>query len=302
MRRQLKILFVFVDGVGIGPDDSAVNPLCNVRFPALRTLLNGKFQAPEKKFQGLEAFFQPLDAELGVKGLPQSATGQTTLYTGVNAAREMGRHIEGFPPPCLKELVRRENIFSRLRNLGKRCAFANAYWLDDVAELPARRHSVTTVMTLAALVRVRGKDKLLNNEAVWHDLTRKHLHLRGYQGPSIPPEKAADHLQDIAEQNDFTLFEYFLTDHVGHRCDMQHAFETLENLERFLPRAAHFADRPNHLFILTSDHGNIEDLSSFTHTANLVPFLALGEGANEYFQEVKSLTDVAPAILNLYGS
>lgn len=142
MNGGLKIIFIFVDGLGIGCDDPETNPLRDPRFPALTKLL---------------AHASPLDACLGIDGLPQSATGQATLLTGVNAAKEMGRHIEGFPPSALKKLIEHENLFSKLHKLGKRCTFANAYWLDDPHRIPSRRQSVTTVMTLAALGKVREK-------------------------------------------------------------------------------------------------------------------------------------------------
>ena len=35
--------------------------------------------------------------QLGIEGLPQSATGQTALFTGINAAQLLGRHLFGFP-------------------------------------------------------------------------------------------------------------------------------------------------------------------------------------------------------------
>ncbi|MEE9369018.1 MAG: NPCBM/NEW2 domain-containing protein [Pontiella sp.] len=100
----MKVLFVFVDGFGIGSDDPERNPLLDSRYPTLGKLIS-------------EA--TPVDACLGVAGKPQSATGQATLLTGVNAAQAMGRHMEGFPLARLKELIQQENIFSKLQNLGK---------------------------------------------------------------------------------------------------------------------------------------------------------------------------------------
>ena len=284
MNSETKAIFIFVDGVGIGSDDPAVNPLRDGRFPNLGNLLANAI---------------PLDACLGVDGLPQSATGQATLFTGMNAAKAMGRHIEGFPPARLKETIQRENLFSKLREKGKRCTFANSYWIDDPHRIPLRRQSVTTVMALAALGGVRGKAELLAGRAVNHDITRWTMHTRGYEGDLISPETAADHLLAIAGENDFTLFEYFLTDRAGHARNRELVFQTLETLERFLPRVAAFADQPHHLFLLCSDHGNIEDLSTFAHTKNPVPFIALGEGA-ERFKTMKTLADVAPAIVGSF--
>ena len=286
MDSSLKIIFVFVDGLGIGSDDPSANPLRDPRFPNLGKLL---------------ASAVPLDACLGVDGLPQSATGQATLFTGVNAAKEMGRHIEGFPPSRLKETIQRENLFSKLRKQEKTCTFANSYWIDDPLCIPPRRQSVTTVMALSAQGKVRGKEELLAGRAVNHDITRWTMHTRGYGGELVSPETAADHLLGIAEGHGFTLFEYFLTDRAGHARDRNLVFQTLETLERFLPRVARFAEQPHHLFLLCSDHGNIEDLTTFAHTKNPVPLVALGEGA-ETFQSLESLADVVPAILDGMGS
>ena len=131
MNDRLKILFIFVDGFGLGANDPAVNPLYNARFPNLQKLL---------------AHACPLDACLGVEGLPQSATGQATLLTGINAAKRMGRHIEAFPPTALKKMIRHESLFSKLKKLGKQCTFANCYWNVDPTCIPLRRQSVTTAM------------------------------------------------------------------------------------------------------------------------------------------------------------
>jgi len=285
MDQGLKILFIFVDGLGIGSTDADVNPLCDPRVPTLGTMLSNAV---------------PLDACLGVEGLPQSATGQTALLTGINAPKAMGRHIEGFPPPSLKKLIEHENLFSKLRKLEKRCTFANCYLNIDPHRIPPRRQSVTTVMTLSALGRVRGTAELLEGKAVTHDITRRTMHTRGYDGPLVTPEKAAEHLMATAEENDLTLFEHFLTDQAGHSGNPEKAFQCLEILERFIARAVRFADRPNRLFILSSDHGNIEDLSVRTHTRNPVPLVAIGDRGHE-LDSLINLSDVTPALVDLYA-
>jgi hypothetical protein len=286
MSSGLKIIFVFVDGLGMGSDDPTRNPLLDPRFPNL-----GKMMAKAT----------PIDACLGVEGLPQSATGQATLLTGINAAKQMERHIEGFPPPSLKKLIEHENLFSKLLQLGKHPTFANSYWIDDPHRIPPRRQSVTTVMTLSSLGCVRHKEALLSGKAVNHDITRWTMHERGYDGPLITEEEAAEHLLAVGEENDFTLFEYFLTDRAGHSGNPDNVFNCLKTLERFIPKVAAFADQPNHLFLLSSDHGNIEDNSTRKHTKNPVPLVALGEGS-ERFQTLTSLTDVTPTILRLYDA
>ncbi len=285
METGLKILFIFVDGLGMGSSDSVINPLRDHCLSGLSNLL---------------ANAASLDACLGVEGLPQSATGQTALFTGMNASKLMGRHIEGFPPATLKKLIRKENIFSKLRTQGKQCTFANSYWIDDPHRIPLRRQSVTTVMALEALDKMRGKTELLSGKAVHHDITRWTMQTRGYDGELITEEEAADHLLSVAEENDFTLFEYFLTDRAGHSKNRKLAPEILKTLNQFLPQVARFAEQPNHLFILCSDHGNIEDLSTFSHTKNPVPLIACG-AYSEMFLSLKTLTDVTPAILDCFA-
>lgn len=296
VRKSLPVLFVFVDGLGLGSNDPSVNPLADrTHFPMLGKILEQPI---------------PLDATLGVPGLPQSATGQAALLTGLNAPQIMGRHIEGFPPPRLKELVQRHNIFSKLVAAGKRCTFANAYWLDDVAHIPPRRESVTTVATLAALGGVRGKADLPANRAVYHDLTREALRERGYGGPLITPEEAAEHLINIANDHDFTLFEFFQTDHAGHSGDQEKIFQCLGKLDRFFFRLLPARHSPGDgggfdgLLIVTSDHGNIEDLSVRTHTMNPVPLFFQGLEKNSKpsgsdFQALERIDQLTPAILGL---
>ena len=103
----MRVLYVFVDGVGYGPAGER-NPVCPEVCPTLCALMAGAVR---------------LDACLGVPGLPQSATGQATLYTGVNAAQVMGRHKEGFPGPTLCRLLQEDNLFLAARRRG--CASAS---------------------------------------------------------------------------------------------------------------------------------------------------------------------------------
>ncbi len=284
MNDGLKILFIFVDGLGIGQTDPAINPLYRGRCPTLLKLLENAV---------------PLDACLGVDGLPQSATGQATLLTGMNAPQAMGCHIEGFPPPVLKKLIEHENLFKKLRQLERTCTFANCYLNVDPHQIPLRRQSVTTVMTLSAIGRVRSNAELAQGKAVCHDITRWTMHTRGYGEELITPETAAEHLIAAAETNDFTLFEHFLTDRAGHSGSFEQAGDCLETLDRFIAAVSAFAAEPNHLLLISSDHGNIEDLSVRTHTRNPVPLIALGSQA-ESFSSARSLSDVTPAIINLY--
>jgi phosphopentomutase len=244
---------------------------------------------------------KPIDACLGIPGLPQSATGQTSLLTGVNAPARIGRHVEGFPGPALRKIVEEENIFRKLLARDYSCTFANAYYLDDVtAAVWRHKRSVTTVAALQAFEQVRDRSMLEKNQAVYQDLTRAALTKRGYAGPIIDPVEAAVHLLDIAEQHNFTLFEYFQTDLNAHRGEDHEIRAVLKRLDRFIERLLPFSSEPNHLFLIVSDHGNIEDSTTRTHTRNPVPFVACGAGAKDLQRKVNSLIDVVPELLNLY--
>ncbi|MGD9873022.1 MAG: peptidase [Kiritimatiellia bacterium] len=286
MNSPIRTLMVFVDGLGMGNPDPEENPVFSGVCPVLKGMM--------------EEEAVPIDAVLGVEGLPQSATGQTSLLTGINAQKSVGRHIEGFPNEELREIIRRENVFSKLKARGLSSTFANAYYLQGYSEVERRRRrSVTTVATEAAFGKFRNAEDMLAGKAVFQDLTREMLRKRGYEGPLIEPEEAGRHLIEIAKEHEFTLFEYFQTDIAAHRGDMDIMKSVLSKLDRFLSVAIDFLKEPGALFLLTSDHGNLEDFSTRQHTTNPVPFVAMGEGAATLKARVKSLTDVVPALLEL---
>ncbi|MBN1863302.1 MAG: hypothetical protein JW808_00210 [Victivallales bacterium] len=258
-----KILMVMVDGFGIpaeGWRGSIYGRHCSEGFLGL-----------------LEGCSVPLDCQMGVPGTPQSATGQTALFTGFNAAAEVNMHVQGFPGPSLRKLISRRNIFGTISASGHRAAFSNAYVRFTIAELMCKKlASVTTVMTGISGVLERGRDCLVAGDAVYHDITRASLPKK-YDVPEISPEQAAEDLLKICAANDFTLFEYFLTDHAGHKLDQNMLSQALSNLSRFF---CHIIDnsKDSLAVVLTSDHGNCEDITSKHHTTNPVPFFSLGFG------------------------
>ncbi len=284
-----RALLIFVDGLGIGPETPATNPVRESVCPSLVRAFHKHSVA--------------IDATLGVPGLPQSATGQTSLLTGINAQKAIGRHVEGFPGPSLREIIIKYSIFEQLEQLGLPSTFANGYLAHTVEDVHAYRvKSVTTVASLAAFGDVRRAHVLKARDAVSHDLTRKALVSRGYTGDHISPEDAAADLVRIAEKNAFTLFEFFQTDRAGHACDMDMAKRVLTKLDRFVSSVLELAVNRDLLVILTSDHGNIEDLSVRTHTKNPVPFMAVGPGEALIRQQVCGLDDITPALFRYLAS
>ena len=287
MGASVKIVFLFIDGVGVrGPfPDNPVNPeVC----PVLCRLM-----ARHSK---------PIDARLGVEGLPQSATGQATIFTGVNCAAEMGRHCEGFPGLGLRRIIEKNNLFLELSRLGRKVCFSDAYLVDSPDELKLRRFkSVTTVMALTSPEVVRTAEDLYEDRAVMQDLTRETIQERFPDIPVISPQKAAEHLYRLAAEHDFTFFEFFQTDVSGHSMDFARACAVLRIYDRFLGALCRYLEPSGMTLVLTSDHGNIENMSERGHTVNPVPFIACGPGAEGLKAKVASLKDITPAIVEAFG-
>jgi hypothetical protein len=284
----LKILFLFIDGVGLrgAAADNPVNPeVC----PTLCRLV--------------EKHSKPIDACLGVEGLPQSATGQATMFTGVNCASAMGRHCEGFPGPALRAIIEKSNLFLQLEKRGRKVAFADAYLVDSADELASRRFkSVTTVMALTVPKVVLTADDLMEDRALMQDLTRETIQDRYPDVAIIPPQRAAEHLFAIAQKNDFTLYEFFQTDVAGHSLDYARACAVLRMYDRFLATLARFTEAAGMTLVATSDHGNVECMAERGHTRNPVPFIAFGPREERIRAAVSSLKDVTPAILAEFDS
>jgi hypothetical protein len=290
-----RLLLVFVDGVGLAPAGPG-NPLATAPAPALRRLLGGPLVA-ERVGGGTGAALAALDAALGVAGLPQSATGQTALFTGVNAAAELGRHVSAFPGPRLRRLIERHGLLARLHAAGHAVTFANAYSRDYLRRLEHgdARRSVTTCLVQSADLRFRTEADLAAGRAVSWDITRELFAARtGAAVAAVTAAAAGADLAALAGRHRFTLFETFLTDLAGHRrmgVTPGEAIARVDGLVDGLTAAA-----PDDLTILvTSDHGNLEESSSRRHSRNPVPLLAAGPLARR-FAALGSILDVAPAV------
>lgn len=297
----MHVLLIFIDGLGLGDNDAAKNPF--VRFPTpFLTWLYGK--PLTKDLGGIytkKACLAPLDTLLGVAGLPQSATGQTALFTGVNAPMVMGQHVHAFPGPRLTELIKEYGMMKELLTEGYKVTSANMY-TPDYMELVAkrkRRHSATTLLVLTAGLPLRSVAELEQGKAVYQDITNEMLPLLGVENiPVIAPDLAGRRLAALAEQHDFTLFEYFQTDRAGHKMNWPAAEKIVGELDEFLGALYH-AMPQDMLVIVTSDHGNFEDFSVKTHTYNKVPAMFFGERGMAITDEIQDLTHIKPAILRV---
>jgi hypothetical protein len=284
----MKMVFIFVDGIGLRAA-AADNPIHPDICPTLCRLIKGHSVA--------------IDACLDMEGLPQSATGQASMFTGVNAAQYMGRHCEGFPGPSLRKLIGEDNLFMALKRKGVRCRFADAYMIDSVDELSTRRFkSVTTVMALTQPETISTQEDLRDKLALTHDITGEVLLKKGHAVQPITPLQAAEHLLQVTRAYDFTLFEIFQTDFAGHSSNFEEARETLKTLDQFLDAVEKLCVSAGILLVITSDHGNIEDMGVRGHTRNPVPMIAVGSEAQAFLANARSLTDITPRIISMYHS
>ena len=290
------VVLFFIDGLGIGTR-GPFNPLDNLKDAAPLAVFQN--ETPEPLFDGIVV---PTDPRLGVEGRPQSASGQTTILTGVNAPAQLGYHKQGFPNKPLLEIIGAHSIFRQLREAGvEPVTFANAYTDRFFTERP-RWISATTAAVEAAGMTFRNIADLNNGAAVFMDFTNRILIERGGDVAVRSEEEAAEVLARIASENRFTLYEYFITDKVGHEQDMPKAREVLTSLARFIRELLVRLDLKRTTVILTSDHGNIEDLSSRNHTLHDVPTIIWGAQREQIAARIKNLADITPAIVGVLAT
>jgi bisphosphoglycerate-independent phosphoglycerate mutase (AlkP superfamily) len=146
-------------------------------------------------------------------------------------------------------------------------------------------------------LRFNVVEDLRAGRAVYHDFTNAMLNERGETADLRSPEEAGRVLSDIASSHRFTLYEYFITDKIGHAQDHAEARRVLPMLAEFIRTLLANLDLKNTTVILTSDHGNIEDLSARNHTLNPVPTIVWGRNQEMIASRISSLVDITPAIV-----
>lgn len=291
MTSDSRVLLFFIDGLGIGTRGPH-NPFDGLSdAPPLAIFQNETTDIP---FAGILA---PTDACLGVEGRPQSASGQTTILTGVNAPEIIGAHKQGFPNQALLDIIREHSIFLQLKNKGiESITFANTYTKRFFERRP-RWISATTAAVEAAGLRFNVVEDLKAGRAVYHDFTNEMLIENGEIVDLRTPELAGDVLASIVRSHRFTLYEYFITDKIGHAQDYDAARRVLPMLASFIRAVLGNLDLTSTTMILTSDHGNIEDLSARNHTLNPVPTIIWGRNADAIASRIETLADITPAIV-----
>ncbi|MBA3533668.1 MAG: alkaline phosphatase family protein [Ardenticatenales bacterium] len=297
----MALLVVFLDGVGVGEDNPASNPFLDADIPTWRSLAGGDWPtlADPRPRHSQHATLLPADATLGVEGEPQSGTGTTTLLTGENAPALLGRHAGPYPPRALHPLLQEKNILAQAAARGWQAAFANAYppFFFERLERGKARRTTCTQAALAAGLTLRGSEALARGEALSPFLTNEHWSRLVPEVPLITLHEAGQNLARLVQAHDVTLFEFFQTDHRGHRPDMAEAHALLRDLDHFLAGILVELDPAKDLLVLASDHGNFEDQTHSNHTINPSLITLWGYEQEQLAAAIQNLTHITPLLL-----
>lgn len=306
----MRVLFIFLDGIGLGENDPAINPFARAKMPRLNTLLDGRSLLREAApFHGEHASLLAIDPAVGVSGLPQSATGQAILLTGMNIPAELGYHYGPKPNREVAVFLNDGTLFSRFTKEGKNTALLNAYpprYFQGIDSGKRLYSSIPLAVTNAGLPLFRH-DALYEGRALSADFTGEgwRLMLGFVDSPVLDPHQAGRKLAALAKEYDFALFEYWASDYAGHKQEMETAIGLMETFDSVLGglidkmKEERGKNKDDELLVfITSDHGNMEDLSTRRHTDADVPALVIGNknARDEFTRNMKDLTDIAPAI------
>jgi 2,3-bisphosphoglycerate-independent phosphoglycerate mutase len=292
------VFFVFIDGIGVGKN-TPENPLASNELKSFSAFTgsNGIHEECVNKSEK-NILYKPIDANLGVDGLPQSGTGQVTLFSGVNASKMIGKHFGPFPYSKTKPLLKKESVFAKVLEMGKSPHFLNAYPEIFFKKSEKRdRWTSTTLMTKAAGLKLNSLEEVRKGEALTAEIIQSAWRdMLGIDVPEISPEEAAKRALNSLKNYDLVLYEYYLTDKAGHEMNREKADRVLKIIDQFLTEVMDKMNDEDTL-VITSDHGNLEDLGIKTHTRNPVPLFV--KGNIDPFKNAISIVDITPAILKV---
>jgi hypothetical protein len=298
----MRVLFIFLDGIGLGENNPEINPFARVKMPTLNKLLDGRSLLKDAApFHGEYASLLAVDPAVGVSGLPQSATGQAILLTGINIPAELGYHYGPKPNPEVAAYLREATLFSRFTKEGKKAALLNGYpprYFHGI-DSGKRLYSSIPLSVINAGLPLFKHDDLFAGRALSADFTGEgwRTMLGFLDAPVMNPSQAGKKLASLAKEYDFALFEYWASDYAGHKQEMDNAVSLMETFDGVLGGLVEAWDDDG-LILVTSDHGNMDDLSTRKHTDADVPALVIGNrtARDEFTRGMEDLTDIAPAI------
>lgn len=291
---------IFIDGLGIGDNDPAKNPFIKNGFKTFEKIFGSIPHKNNSTIIKHPYYLFPVDAVLGVQGLPQSGTGQVSIFCGMNAPEYVGKHFGPFPYSTTIPIIESQNILKHYKQNELRVFFANAYpqIFFDYLNSGKKRLSVTSLICRLSGIRLNNEEDVRNGNALTAEITNSRWKKKlKYNLDVISPGTAAERLLRIANENNFTLYEFFLTDHLGHGRIADEFDVIFSDLDEFLYTILSQMDLENLTLIICSDHGNIEDLSVKSHTTNPALTITAGKYSKELFENIKDLTNIKPAII-----
>lgn len=299
------IVVIFLDGVGLGDADLEVNPFMHVEMPVLQKWVGVSHLTREAAGVTTdEAAILGIDAQLGVPGIPQSGTGQTTILTGINAAAALGEHCGPYPTQALRSMLAEHSIFRTLRDMGHPVAYANAYpdrFLDRLSRGRGRTSANTNAAFMAG-VPLRGREDLMQGRGLAALMVNDFWPESHVELPTITAYQAGEYLAKIAQGYVLTFFEFWYSDRVGHKMAREESLWVVKQLDRFIAGTLAGLDLSRFLLLIVSDHGNFEDWRTKKHTSNPSVAMIFGSGTRRIAAQLSTLTDVKPAIMSyLFG-
>lgn len=295
------VLLIFLDGIGLGDDDPTVNPFAAAHTPTLWALTGGRrWLRDTPPVDTGRARFIPTDAGLGVQGRPQSATGQAAILTGRNIPALIGEHYGPRPTPAVRALIAEDNLFQQVMADGGSAALINAYpppFFDAINRGKRLPSSIQYAVLSAGLTLFTDAD-LRDGRALSPDWTGENWRSElGYTDtPIYTRADAGARLAHLAQQRSFTFFSHWVTDVIGHRGPLERGVALLELFDAVMAGLLDAWDDHRGLIVITSDHGNMEDLSTRHHTENRVPTILIGDQRALAADGLHDLTGIAPGI------
>ena len=299
------VILLFIDGVGIGKRDSECNPFFKYNFNTFTEFFGAVPSLDYPIIKIKNGFIFPVDARMGVEGFPQSGTGQTSIFCGINAPLFVGKHFGPYPYSTLIPVIKEKNIFLEFIQRNKKAFFINAYpqVFFDYINSGKSRLSVTSLSSRLSGLRFNSVSDVRQGRAITAEITNERWNTKlGYNLPILKPSTAAKRLLRVASRNDLVVYEYFLTDHLGHGRYEGNIEKTLSILDEFLFTIFTKADPEKYTILLCSDHGNFEDLSIKTHTLNPSLTISYGMHASYLFQRIKDLSDIKDSLLEIQSN
>ncbi len=293
------ILLIFIDGIGLGDDDPTINPFAAANMPTLTALTNGKrWLRGIGQEQGERAILVPTDPRMDMAGRPQSASGQAAILTGKNIPQLIGEHYGPRPNPPIREIIKQDNFFKQVIAHKMNAALLEAYppRFHAVIQSGKRLPSSYQQAALEAGLSLFSQDALYSGDALSGDWTNEGWRSElGYTDtPVYTPEEGGKKMVELSRRYEFAFFSHWMTDVIGHRGAIEDGVKALERFDAVMAGALAEWDDNEGLMIVTSDHGNMEDLSHTKHTENDVPTLIIGNGKEIFAASLQTLADITP--------